>query len=409
MGCVKKAEHAAERIAAPLIDAGTAVFAPELLPVVAPAVGAISGGLQNGLRGAVTGGLEGAVAGQIGGTGDLALGATSATGPADAFGLATGGQSLAGQAFDFAGNALGGVTDSLGITSPNSAATDLAQGFGTNAAGAPVNSSGSTIAAPSSATSTAPSSGSVTSASSVGNLGEQATNAILSPNDVTGASTSASPGLGSIGATDTFTGFGSQPGGANIAGAVEGPNSAFTPASAGGVSDFLPSKKDIGRAAIPLASIAYEAIKGPSQLPGSAAALQPGGAATQPLLDLEKQGATEATTGQLTAPQQANVLQFVQQSQNALLSQLAQEGVTNPTQDSRYVAGLQQIQQQALALQQQYITAAISQATSAGGAASQNIATAANEQIQNDTAFQTALAEAFGALGGVGGINARAA
>lgn len=56
----------------PVVDAVTAIAAPELLPVVAPAVGATTGGLAHGPMGALTGGLTGAVTGQLGGTGDLA-------------------------------------------------------------------------------------------------------------------------------------------------------------------------------------------------------------------------------------------------------------------------------------------------------------------------------------------------
>ncbi len=134
--------------------------------------------------------------------------------------------------------------------------------------------------------------------------------------------------------------------------------------------------------------------------------MQPSGAATVPLLALENQGANQALSGQLTPTQQAGITQLVNNAQNELIQQLASEGVTDPTHDSRYIQGMQDIQQKALAQQQQYITAAISEATSAGGAASGNIANVANQQIAQDTAYQDALAQAFAALGGsIGGVN----
>ena len=89
-----------------------------------------------------------------------------------------------------------------------------------------------------------------------------------------------------------------------------------------------------------------------------------------------------------------------------LLQQLASEGVTNPTQDTRFIQGMQTIQQNALALQQQYITAAINEATSAGGAASANLSAAAQEQLQLDTNYTTELQAALNALGtSIGGVN----
>lgn len=458
--------HEAEHFIAPVADAATAIFAPELLPIEAPLAGAVQGAVNGGgIRGALEGGAEGAILGQIGGTGDLALGATDATGPVDAFGVATGGTSLGGQALNAIGGAASGafddVSNALGFTG---ASPDAA--IGTNSVGASINNAGDTISAP--AASISGGSGTPLSSSQVTDIDATQVGSQLG-GDVSGPSTSSSPGLGSVGGTtasssvapstlpslgdgasqaiggtsnleaaagtptasDTlgsltpnsslqqqFTaantdvlnagGASSFSGGGNGTGAIGGVASSGTTPASGGILNTI--ENTATKAALPLGGLAYDAIKGPAKLPSEAQALGPGGQATAPLLALENQGATEATTGQLTPTQQANVLQYVQSQQNQLLQQLASQGVQNPTQDSRYIAGMQQIQNNALQLQQQYITAAINEATSAGGAASGNISTVANEQIQNDTAFQNSLAEAFGALGGAiggGGVTLR--
>ena len=349
-----------------------------------------------------------------------------------------------------ASSALGNVENTLGISGGGNAGTFDT----TNAAGAAINpSSGATVSAPSSPTSISPvSGGGAVGAGSVGDVGANQINAQISDlgnvgNDLPSAQTTASPNLGSAtgassdssltaagnagtygqptpsatGATGAADNFASGVGtpAANVTSPTLGqvpPSAAanatgsVTSGAAGatGSQGFLSKlESSAGNAVIPAAALGYEAIKGPSQLPGSATALQPGGAATAPLLGLENQGANEAKTGQLTAPQQGQIQQFVQQQQNQILQQLASEGVQNPTQDSRYISAMNSLQQQVVAMQQQFITQAIQEATSAGGAASQNIATAANEQIANDTAYQQALAAAFGGLGQAvgGGVN----
>lgn len=429
MGCVHKAEKEVRKFAQPIEDVAVDAAAVALAPV--------TGGLSVDAIPALNAGISAANGGSL--SQDLTAGAEALAGqelagavgfgqgnPAfnDALGITDtpAGFGLPDISASF-NSALGSVSDTLGLSSPSSDSV-----VATNDAGAGVNAQGTTVAAPATTASTAPSSGAPVSAGTVGDIGAsqidtqiaggtsvpsssvgQTFNGTSVPGEtnlgnVASNAIGATPSQGlALGQPDTFSGFASGAGGANIPGAVDNFGGAFTPASAssGGIGSTI--KDTAIKAALPLGALAYEAIKGPAQLPGAATALGPGGSATAPLSALETQGATEATTGQLTPTQQANVLQYVQQSQNALLTQLAQQGVTDPKQDSRYVAGLQQIQQQALAMQQQYITAAISEATSAGGAASQNIATVANEQIQNDTAYQDALAQAFAAIGGAAG------
>lgn len=448
MGCAKDVESFAE----PVLEIGGDIAAavtgnPELIPLINAGV-TTAGDLATGDSIGKSLG-QGALAGGEALAGQEALGAVGVGEGNSTFNDALGitGDNPAGTGLPDIGadfnSAIGSVNDELGLSasSPNAAVA-------LNSAGAPVDSAGTTIAAPSAPTSVAPSAGATIGAGQAANFSAGQVNSQISDsfNDIPGAQTASSPDLGSIGGTtvpsssvgqafsgnsvpgevgpqassaigasspaslatgqpDTLTGFGTGVGGANIPGAQDNFGGAFTPAANPPSSLLQTAEKTAVQSALPLGGLAYEAIKGPAKLPSSAQALEAGGAATAPLLALENQGATEASTGQLTAPQQANVLQYVQQSKDALLQQLASEGVTNPTKDSRYIQGLQQIQQQALALQQQYITGAISEATAAGGAASQNIAQASQEQIQNDTAFQDALGEAFGALGGsLGGV-----
>ena len=446
-------------------------FLGEATDVAAPIIGGTIGGIVGGPWGAAAGAAGGEAL--VGGTPkeDLLAGATAGVGSSVDVGNAIGlDNSISGSLSDAATGALGGVSDSLGLSTPSAdtAITD-------NAAGAGVNSNGTTVTAPSTSTSVTPSGGSVIGAGQSIDAGaNQIGTQLDTGGDVAGTATSGSPDLGNVGGSTSvpsnsvgqeFSGT-SVPGesgtslGQTASGAIGGestdtlgasnPNAslqnqfanaqtavaqsggayqegifgpsggtgtgpiggvsssgAAAPAASGATSGLLGKVENAGiNAALPLGALAYEAIKGPSQLPGSATALEAGGAATAPLLALENQGSTEAQTGQLTSAQQATITQGVQQQQNQLIQQLASQGVTNPTSDSRYIAGMQQIQQWAQAQQQQYITAAINEATSAGGAASANISQAANDQIQSDTAYQNALAAAFGALGGsIGGVN----
>lgn len=405
MGC----KSAVEELAAPIVDVGAEILtgggATPFLPL-------INAGVDTGV-GLAQGESIGKAAGQGAIGGIETLGAQELAG---AVGVGSGnsafndvlgitGDNPAGTGLPDIGGAinsgLNSVGNVLGISGPASADGAVS----TNTAGASVNSSGATVAAPPITTSiSTPGGGGPISAGQAIGAQDQNIDAIL------GTTTGSQPGLGSItpqigGASESSIDSLSAPLSSAVTDATSGlsgvaPSGAASP-SAPTSGGFVSSLENAaGRSAIPLGAAAFEAIKGPAKLPGNSAALAPGGAATAPLLSLETQGATEASTGQLTAPQQANVLQYVQDAQNQLIQQLTNEGVSNFKNDSRYIQGMQDIQQQALALQQQYITAAVNQATSAGDAASQNIATVANEQISNDKDFQDALAAAFAAIGG---------
>lgn len=429
------AVHEVEKFAGPILDvAAIATGNPELLPFAQAAGSTISGVSQGESFGKALG--QGAIGGAEALAGQEALGALGiGSGNSlvnNALGIdispgATGLPDVGG----YISNAADKVGNALGFTQGGSASPIA----GTSASGTALDANGNPLSATNPvSTSVSPSAGSIASAGNIGELGGQQIGEQLG-GGLTGEATGTSPGLGTLASgaasdsalgaagTDAIGSTGSGLAGQFAAG-VGGAPSLAAPAvgdlasaapAAGGAA--APSNSLLGtlgnaaaKAALPAAGIAYDIAKGPAKLPSASQALQPRGAATGPLLQLEQSAAQEASTGQLTPSQQASVLQYVQESQNALIQQLANAGVTNVKNDSRYIQGMQQIQQQALALQNQYITQAINTATSAGGAASGNIATVANQQIQQDAAYQDALAKAFGALGeSIGGGSYRVA
>lgn len=366
--------------------------------IVGTAIGFSLGGPLGAAAGA---GLASAAQGHSLGQ-DLLAAGTAGAGSSVDVGQALGLEgSIASGVSNSVSDALGSVGDSLGIGS----------GTTTNAAGSTVSPGGQVVSAPSTPTSVAPGAGTggTVSAGGLGSFDESAIDSQLTQGSTLQAGFNAgdlqNPGVGGVGLSAGAAGNSAiGAAGADAIGSV----GAVTPPAA--PSSFLSNlESGAGKAVIPAAGLAFEAAQGPQKLPSQASALEAGGAATAPLLALETSGANEAASGQLTATQQANIEQFVQNQQNQLLQRLSSQGISNPTQSSQYQQGMADIQQQALAQQQAYITQAISEATTAGGAASGNIASVANEQVQLDTDYQNALAAAFGALGGnVGGLTVKA-
>lgn len=423
MGCVKKAEKFVEPVAdIALAATGNAEFIPLANAGITATEGVANGqsvGKSLG-QGAISGGeaLAGQeLAGAVGiGSGNdefnSVLGITgdnpAGTGLPDIGGAISSGVSgLEGEA----SNALGSVENTLGIAGGGTATG------GTDVVAPAVSGSGSSLAPGASAAgaSVAPTSGAVTSAAAAPAEAAQQIGSQLSVGDI--ASTAASPGLGSLTSPAAASGAGSAA--PTLGGATESsidsltaPNSssfAFGGGNAGSAvasgagSDSIFSVKNLEKAIPSLGLAGYEAIKGPVKLPAASSALQPGGAVTAPLLATENQQLGEANSGQLTAPQQQTILNFVQGQQNQIIQQLASQGVTDVKNDSRYIQAMQGVQQQALALQQQYISAALTAGTAAAGKAGDALTTVGNQQIQSDTNFQNSLQNALGALGGAFG------
>lgn len=406
MGCGSAVEDVVE-VGSDIAAAATGNA--EFIPLINAGESTVGGVAQGESLGKAAG--QGAIAGGEALAGQELAGAVGIGQGNSAFNSALGitGDNPAGTGLPDLGSAFGGGTTPTGAAIDSTTGLPVSQET-TNAAGATVNSAtGGTVAAPSTPTASgAPSSGGgFTSAAAAPDLGANQVNTLFDDSVSSGTQTGASPNLGSVSAPPISSATAINQSPTDSLGSVTNPQPVQGPApvanvapATGGSSGLLGQAESLGlKAALPLGALAYDAIKGPSALPTQDSALVSGGSVTGPLQQLETQGATEATTGQLTPAQQATITQYTQQQQNQLIQQLASAGVTNPTQDSRYIQGMAQIQQQALALQQQYITAAINEATSAGGAAAGNISAVANQQVQEDTDFQNSLAAAVGALG----------
>jgi hypothetical protein len=438
MGCVK--DIATNPLTTAVTDIGLSLIpgAAPFIPLANAAESTVGGVASGESFGKAIG--QGAIAGGEALAGQELAGAVGVGSGNDAFNSALGitGDNPAGTGLPDIGGGINGILGSSGGSSgggaidPNTGLAASAES--TNAAGATINSStGNTVAAPSTSTSVSPVSGSPVGAGQAIDFGAGQIDAQLFPDSVSsGTSTATSPGLGSVSGGSSGATANSFPGpvggevpistgnaaiGAAQTDALGSVSSPLNPqpvqgpvpsgSSTGGLSDFLPSKATIGKdlfsAAPALGMLGYEAIKGPPPLPAATQPLTASGAVTAPLLATETADANAYNTGTLTAPQQASIDEWVQGQQNQLLQQIANSGVQNPTQDSRFVSGMAQIQQQALAQKQAILQQDITNAFSAAGAAGQNLGTVANSQVQNDTAYQQALAAAMAALGGTAG------
>lgn len=363
---------------------------PEFIPLINAGIGTVSGLAQGESFGKALG--QGAISGGEAFLGQEAAGLVGIgqgnTAFNEALGLniapsATGLPNIGGFFDDVGTKALGGVKSLFGLSAEEGGASGAVDASQVGKASL-VTPGGST----------AGSSGSILSPGQATGVGEQAVSSQFSPGSIAGEFTGSTPQLGSV--TGGF---------ADAGGFKDTLSAPFAESFGGGASAAAPAASNffsldtLKKSAIPLGNLAYQAIKGPPQLPDSMNALKAGGGVTGPLLAAEKAGLGEAESGVLSPAEQANITQFIQQSQNQLIQQLASQGVTDFKSDSRYISGLQDIQQKALAYQQQYIQQAFQNGFSAAGAASNNLATVANAQLQADQDFQSALMNAFSALG----------
>lgn len=306
---------------------------------------------------------------------------------------------------DAASDAIGGVKDFLGIT-PSTGATT-----GSTATGSGLSSDFQIPGTSSTPFSGATPGGGVTPASSAISSADSQIGSQIAPGGIAGES-SGGTSLGSVGAgqvlsageSNLLSNATNSAATTNVS-APGGVTASPAPAPESFLHSLIPSGKTAVAAAIPLGELAYQAIKGAPPLPDSAQALGQSGAVTAPLLATESSRLNEANTGELSPGEKANIAQFVQQQQNQLLQRLAQQGVQNPQHDSRYQQGMAEIQAQALALTQQYVSAALNAGLQAAGAASGNLANVANAEISQDNAFQDAMSKAVASLGGIlGGV-----
>jgi hypothetical protein len=385
--------------------AAVATGNPELIPLI-NAGERTAGGLAKGEsfgkalgQGAISGGeaLAGQeLAGAVGiGEGNSAFNKALGINISPA---ATGLPNIGGFISDTASKAMGGVSDFLGI-SGGSGTTVPDSSVGQSFSGTSVPGEISTPSVPTAAST----GGGFTSASSLTSGSSPSVDALL------GASTSSPTSLGSLtpqlgGASASDIDSLSAPFSAGVTSAASsipsGAASATAPTSGGFMSSL---ESAAGKAALPLGAAAYSAMKGPEPLPSAAHPLELNGTITAPLAATEKTGLDAYNSGTLTAPQQATVLKYVQEQQNQLIQQLVNSGVTDFRNDSRYLAGMEKIQQDSIAMQGQMLQQTFNNAFSAAGAAGQNLSSVANEQVALDKDFQDAMASAFAGIGSAAG------
>lgn len=404
-----------EHYAAPILDvAAVATGNPELLPLAQAAGSTISAksqgaSLGEALKGGAVSGLE-ALAGQE------ALGAIGIGQGNTAFNNVIGwtGDNPAGTGLPdvggFLSNAAGEAGQALGLTSSGAA--------GDTVSAAPVQSvTSNDLSPPAAPASTAPASAVAFGAAPISASGVEQAGQAAVESQVGGSTTSATTGTDSILSPEASRAIGGQNAlpwngvtpqestflndAANSAATTNASgNIVSSAAPSSGSSSLLDKALKYGPS---LGGLAYEAIKGPGKLPSSAQALQAGGAATAPLLATEQAALNEYNSGQLTPGQQATVAKNKNDYLNQVIQQLANEGVTDIQHDSRYIAAVQQADRQSLIDTQTFLDSALTAGTQAGGAASQNLAQAANAQISQDNAFQQALTGAVQGLAGVAG------
>jgi hypothetical protein len=181
------------------------------------------------------------------------------------------------------------------------------------------------------------------------------------------------------------------------------PGGLTTGAGGGGITGALSSVLSspwtkAAELALPLGMLGYNLLKGPAPLPpAEQQALQNIGGAQA----LGNQYLKMAANNQLTPAQYAEIQIFTQNSTNALYQRIANSG-QDPNSSSDYALGVQQIQQQAIAMKQQFINAMVTSGTQAIGLADGVLQSAANMQVANDNAFNTAVAsslQAFALMG----------
>jgi hypothetical protein len=340
--------------------------------------------------------------------GDVATGVVdTVSSAADALGLG-GGTAGAPGAVDAA---TAGVTDASAATPPLSAAATSAISSESLPALAPA--AGSAVGGPVSAgAAQALDQTVIEDVTGAGAAGTGATPGLASlqgPAGLAGATTADAPTPGALtAAADAAGGGGGAPGsGVTAQQLLSTPSTGGAgiditrtgtgaPASFGKeVSDALSNPAvRLGAAALPLAATL---LRGEPAVPPQISTLQ--GPVTKPLIATETANLAAANAGQITPGDAAQIATYVQDQTNQLFQQLANEGVADPRQDSRFIAGQAEIKQQAAVMTQQFIQQEFTNAFTAAGLASGNLTAAAQAQVNQDTAFQNALSAAMTSFG----------
>lgn len=161
---------------------------------------------------------------------------------------------------------------------------------------------------------------------------------------------------------------------------------------------------------LPLGFLAYNAIKGPNPIPGQAQQAVNNASVAAGNVPLFNQSAAQdlslANQYQVTPGMQADLDTQKQNAYNQLYQQLANQGISNPSQSSQWIQGKQQIDQQIEVVKgkmvQQLVQQAVSTqgaATSATSAADATLMQAAQLQVHQDQAFQNSISSALQSFG----------
>ena len=118
-----------------------------------------------------------------------------------------------------------------------------------------------------------------------------------------------------------------------------------------------------------------------------------------PVFQVSQQYLAEAATGQLQPGETAQIEQYRQNANNQLYQQLANEGITDPRSDTRFIQGQQTIEQNAQIMYQGFINAAVTNGINALGPTTTALTNAAQLQMEQDQAYRQALASATQAFG----------
>jgi hypothetical protein len=191
----------------------------------------------------------------------------------------------------------------------------------------------------------------------------------------------------------------------SIAPAAAGTAGGAAPA-AGGISGTLnsilasPTLK-AAEVAAPLAGLGYTLVKGQPSLPPAAQRALDNVGPTQNFADTELSNAASNT---ISPAQQAQIDQYVQNAKNQLYQFYASQG-RDPNQDTDFLQGMAQIEQNAIAMQQQFINTMITTGLQAQGQVSSELNSAAQMQMANDQQFQASITSALQSFGLVAAIS----
>lgn len=273
--------------------------------------------------------------------------------------------------------------------------------------------------------------GGVPAGASVSGASDFGFNAALSPADAAayqeaianpaasidlGLGAGAGAALGVSSPTGTPAIPGTTPAGA-AAGGAPAASGATTPAATGGAAggaagsaaattpqSFMDNllgqlKKNALSLGIMGASIAGAGAVGQKPMPGQETLNQLGGMSA----DVAKQYLSAAQSGNLTAPQQAQLDQYVQQAKNQVRQYFASIGQEN---SSSRMQAEQQVDQTALAMKQQILQQTLTSGLQALGVAEGPLNTVAQYQLGQDQALQQALGRFATGAGLLAGSNA---